>query len=141
MKVLAIVESLTGNTMSFVDYLKRKYEKEVSIDVVLIKKNFSVKLDDYDKIMIGCYTWDSGRIPKRTKNFIIENRDTLLTKDIMLFGSGWSMYEHFCGAVNGMGIILEKKFPEVKFELRFDPEVEHEAIEKFENFIKKQEMK
>ena len=34
-----------------------------------------------------------------------------------------------------MNIILDEKFPKIKFELRFDPELESEAIEIFEKFI------
>lgn len=135
MNLLAIVDTMTGNTMSFAKYAMDTYPN-VSIDII---DPFTVIDEDdwnkYDKIMIGCYTWDFGKIPSNTKEFIIENRDVLLTKDVLLFGSGWSIYETYCKAVDSMNIILENKFPTVKFELRFDKEVEVEAVETLKNFI------
>lgn len=135
MKILAIVETLTGNTMSFIEYTEEIYGDNVSIDVV---DPFSFNLanfDGYDKVMIGCYTWDLGKIPIEIKEFIIEYRDDLLEQDVLLFGSGWSIYETFCWAVDSMNIILNEQFPKVKFELRFDRNLEEEAIKTLKEFI------
>ena len=135
MKVLAIVESLTGNTVSFLDYLKRTHGDIFEIMSPKDPKTSSC-LESYDKILIGCYTWSYGKIPAKTKRFVIENRDVLLSKDVLIFGSGWSVYENFCGAVDNIGIILDEKFTKIKFELRFDPKIESEALKKFENYLK-----
>lgn len=136
MKILAIVESLTGNTMSFVEYIREVYGDKISIEVI---DSYTVISDeewaDYDKIMIGCYTWDFGRMPIDVKDFIIDNRDMLLKQDVLLFGSGWSVYETYCMAVDGMYIILDEKFPRVKFELRFDEDLETEAIETLKKYL------
>lgn len=135
MKILAVVESLTGNTASFIDYVNENYIG-LTID---IKDPCSFISDDewgnYDKIMIGCYTIDMGKIPIETKEFIIEYRDILLTQNVLLFGSGWTVYESYCKAVDSMNIILKEKFPKIKFELRFDPDLEIEAINTLRNFI------
>lgn len=135
MKILAIVESLTGNTISFLDCLK-----EIHGDIFDIKSpkdsNIASRLEDYDKIIIGCYTWSHGKIPINTKRFVINNRDVLLSKDILIFGSGWSVYENFCGAVDNIGIILDERFEKIKFELRFDPKIEFEALTQFESYLK-----
>lgn len=136
MKILTIVESLTGNTMSFVEYIKENYGDKVSIHVITPKTPITdINWSEYDKVMLGCYTWDMGKIPKRTKKFTIENRDILLEQDLLIFGSGWTMYENFCGAVDGLSIILDNKFPTIKFELRFDSSLETEAITTLEKFI------
>lgn len=135
MKVLVIVESLTGNTISFLDHLK-----EIHGDIFEImspKDPFAAfQIEKYDKIMIGCYTWSDGKIPKKTKKFVIENRDILLSKDVLIFGSGWTVYEHFCRAVDNVNIILDNKFPKIKFELRFDPKIEFETLNEFKNYLK-----
>lgn len=135
-KILAIVESLTGNTMSFIEYIKENYGEQVSIHVITPKTPINdIDWSEYDKVMLGCYTWDMGRIPKRTKLFTIENREILLEQDLLIFGSGWTMYEDYCGAVDGLSIILDHKFPTIKFELRFDSSLETEAITTLEKFI------
>lgn len=136
MKILAVVESLTGNTMSFIEYVEENFGDKVSIDVVDPYTHITEeKLEGYDKVMLGCYTWGMGKMPIEMKEFIIDYRDILLKQDILLFGSGWTVYETYCWAVDGMNIILEEKFPKVKFELRFDEELETEAIETFKKFI------
>lgn len=137
MKILAIVNSLTGNTMSFIEYVKEIYGDNVYIDVISPEDEVSEELfNKYDKLMLGCYTWGVGKIPIKMKKFVIENREILLNQDILVFGSGWSIYEDYCGAVDSVCLILNEKFPRLKFELRFDPEVEIEAIKIFEEFIK-----
>lgn len=136
MKILAIIESLTGNTVSFLDYLKEEYKETVFVDVIHPRDGLGNKaFKDYDKVIIGCYTWDSGRIPIKTKKFVIKHREELLNSDVLIYGTGWSMYQNFCGAVNGLSIILDHKFPTIKYELRFDKDLEVEAIETLKNFI------
>lgn len=136
MKILAIVESLTGNTMSFIEYAEEIYGNEITVKKV---DPFTYIDDsewrDYDKVMLGCYTWGMGKMPVEMKDFIIDYRDILLEQDILLFGSGWTVYETYCWAVDGMGIILDNKFPKAKFELRFDPDLEDDAIKTLNDFI------
>lgn len=135
MRILAIVESMTQNTMSFVDYAEQTYP-QVEFTRRLPKVELTIEeLSSYDKIMLGSYTWGAGKIPKRMKEFIIENRDALLTQDILIFGSGWSVYSTYCWAVDSMNVILDEKYPKVKFELRFDKDVEYEAVEELKKFI------
>lgn len=135
MKVLAIVESMTQNTMSFVEYAKNKHPEVDFVTRLPIEKLEADEVSKYDKIMLGAYTWGAGKIPKRMKEFIIENREILLTQDILIFGSGWSVYSTYCWAVDSMNVILEEKYPKAKFELRFDESVEVEAVETLEKFI------
>lgn len=136
MKIVAIVETLTGNTMSFIEYIEESYGDKVSIDIFDPFTFNSPNFDDYDKVLLGCYTWDLGKIPIEMKEFIIDYREDLLEEDILLFGSGWSVYSTFCRAVDSMNTILDNKFPKAKFELRFDKDLEPEAIEILDRFIK-----
>lgn len=137
MEVLVILESLTGNTRSFVDFARERYGDSVNFTEVdtydFIQDS---EWEKYDKVMIGAYTWNMGKIPIVMKEFIIDHRDKLLEQDVLIFGSGWSVYETFCQAVDNMGIILDNKFPKVKFELRFDEELEKDAIKTLDKFIK-----
>ena len=135
-KVLIIAESLTGNTISFVDYVIEMFSGKYEFTV---KKPREIGDDfdfsEYDKVMIGSYTWSDGKIPVKTKKTAIQHRDVLMEKDVLIFGTGWTMYPFFCGAVDGLYIILGEKFPTIKFELRFDPDVEEEAVESINKFL------
>ena len=133
-----IAESLTGNTYSFIDYIKKEYpeqEFQVISPREINKGNIFPSLLEGDKVIIGCYTWDMGKIPIQTKKFVIENRDVLLRQKVLIYGTGWSIYEHFCGAVDGLSTILDHKFPTIKYELRFDPSVEKEAVQTLKQFM------
>lgn len=133
-KVLVVYESLSGNTKTFVDFIVKAYP-----NVNFIIKNTKddlTNLGEYDKIIIGTYTWSNGKIPKNIKSFVISNRDVLINKPVLLFGSGITIYTHFCGALDNIQIILEKDIPKIKFELTFIPEEHKEDLEMFNNFIK-----
>lgn len=136
MKILAILQTLTGNTRSFLEYAEEKYGDAIEITVVdPYTQIANTEWAKYDGIMLGSYTWNMGKIPIEMKEFIIDHRDELLNQNVLIFGSGWSVYETYCWAVDSMGIILDNKFPKAKFELRFDPELEVEAIETLDKFI------
>lgn len=95
-------------------------------------------LFSFDKVVIGSYTWGMGKIPLPMKQFVIDYRDSLLKFDkenLIVYGSGWSNYEHFCGAVDGISTILDNKYEKIKYELRFDPSIELEAIETITKFL------
>lgn len=135
--IIAIVQSLTGNTMSFIDYLRQEEGERIIVKTPRdFKKDKSLLslLEIADKVMIGTYTWDNGKIPKPMKDFVIEHRELLILKQPLIFGSGWSIYENFCGAVDGISIILENKNPTIKYELRFNPSLETESLKTFMEF-------
>lgn len=142
MRILVVVETLTGNTASFGKYVMDNAPGGSSLYFLNPKDILKQGIEDYakefDKVIIGCYTWDSGRIPTSTKRFVIQEREKLMKLDsssLLVFGSGWSIYENFCGAVDGISTILDNKYPTIKFELRFDPKVEVEAVETFNKFM------
>lgn len=127
--LLAIVESLTGNTMTFLDSVEDQYpHTEWDILYVTPQQMLDgiVDIDKtvYDRVIIGSYTWNMGEIPKRTKKFVIEYRDWLLGQNVLIFGSGWSVYESYAKAVDSISLILDHKFPTIKFELTYDEDRE-----------------
>lgn len=135
MNILVYIDTLTGNTTTFVDFLKEKYYN-VNIDVINARKISDVDLTKYDKIMIGSYTWSNGKIPLHIKKFVIENREILYNKPTLLFGSGITIYRYFCGALDNIPIIVGRDLPKIKFELTFIPEENEENISLLEEFIK-----
>lgn len=133
--LLIIAESLSGNTNSFVERVQEQYpEWYIHVTTPFIVDASMFKLD-WDKIMIGCYTWANGKIPKETKAMVIEFRDFLLAENVLIFGSGWSIYQHYCGAVDGISTILDHKFPTIKFELMYDADVEIEAEQTLKQYM------
>lgn len=133
--LLVIVESLSGNTNSFVERIQEEYTEWTIHVITPYELSLDVLIVPWDKIMIGCYTWSNGKIPRETKEAVIGYRDFLLREDVLIFGSGWSIYKDFCGAVDGLSIILDHRFPTVKFELLYDKEVEVEAEEILKQFM------
>lgn len=133
-RLLIISESLTGNTNSFVERVQEQY----SDWSIYVMTPFHINRDSlmgWDKVMLGCYTWSNGKIPRETKEMVIDYRDYFLMQDLLIFGSGWSIYQNYCGAVDGLSIILDHKFPTVKFELMYDADVEVEAEQTLKQFM------
>lgn len=124
--LLIIVESLSGNTLTFVDRIKTLYVGWQIKVIAPHELEYNILLLSWDKVMVGCYTWSNGKIPRETKEVVIEFRDWLMAQDLLIFGSGWSIYQNYCGAVDGLGIILNCN-NKVKFELTYDADVEEEA--------------
>lgn len=134
---LLMLASNTGNTESFVYLLEDNSTREIEIC-----KNFRTPLKDYKKIAIGCYTWGNGKIPRRMKNYLMNNYKDLKDKDVFIFGSGNSIYPNFCNAVNSISKICEDSGALVhgtlKFEQQFNSEeYSEQELSNIEYMIKK----
>lgn len=131
-KVLLIYWSKTGNTKTFVDYFINHSTNEVDV-INANKDKFDVSdLNDYDKICIGCYSWNNGKIPPRTKNFIVNNQQYFKNKKIFIFGSGNSTYTHFCAAVDNIEIIMNDLQSDVEYKVKFDNQFHEQDFTKKE---------
>lgn len=127
MRVLVSYVSKSGNTETFVPFI----QKHIKADEIVIDKCCSELFDSYDLILLGCYSWGSGKIPKDFKEYIISQKDSLRDKLVFVFGSGLSIYPKFCGSVDGVIKIVSDCEANVlgsfKFEQRFNEE-EHDDI-------------
>lgn len=135
MNILVINDSLTGNTTTFVNYLMGTYpdHKYTILDSRQVGR---VNWDNYDIVFIGCYTWSNGKIPAQVKKMVIEYRDMLMKKPLGLFGSGITIYQKFCGALDNIQIILDQHASFMaKFELTFIPEENEKAIADLDRFL------
>lgn len=128
MVTLLVVASRTDNTKTFIPVIKEYAVGEI----VECINTFDVSPEAFDKIIIGSYTWSNGKIPKKLKEYLIKYHKVLKNKDVFIFGSGYSIYPHFCGAVDGISIICNDSGANVhykfKFELRYN-ESDFEAYE------------
>lgn len=119
--ILLACYSKTGNTLTFIPFLKQYLWEEVEEDYSL-----SSSIKDYDRIIIGSYTWFDGKIPSKMKKYLIDNKDFLKNKKVLIFGSGNSIYPKFCKAVDSISKIVTDCGANVvgtfKFEQRFKEE-------------------
>jgi flavodoxin I len=105
MKVGIFYDSLGGNTESVAQYVKSHLPTNIDIDMTsVLDKN----IDNYDVLILGSYTWGNGKIPKRYKEFLINQSDKLGDKNVFLFGTGNTIYPSFCGAVDGIDTICRQ---------------------------------
>lgn len=134
MSVLLVVASNTGNTLTFVDFIKKHLKEEI-----ILCTDFSKPIENYEKIIFGTYTWGDGKIPKRMKDYLIENHRSLRNKKIFVYGSGNSIYPKFCGAVDGILKICSDCESNIigsfKFEQRF---IENSLLESEKDILIKQ---
>lgn len=107
MNTIIVYTSMTGNT----EYMAKSIANELMTqgEHVEIKDAFDTyadELKEYDRILIGSYTWGDGELPEELLDFYDELEGTDLTGKIAAaFGSGNSSYDHFARAVD----LLEQK--------------------------------
>lgn len=130
-KLLVLYTSKTGNTQSFVDWFGEQFLNQFDITYFNLYRDKNLtNIEQYDIITLGSYTWANGKIPVEMKRFVIENRELLQEKVAFLFGSGITIYAHFCAALDSIQIILGKEIYSIKFELTFIPDEHNEEINK-----------
>ena len=135
-KLLVLYTSKTGNTQSFVDWFGKQFSNQFDITYFNLYRDKNLtNIEQYDIIILGSYTWANGKIPVEMKRFVIENRKLLQEKVAFLFGSGITIYAHFCAALDSIQIILGKEIYSIKFELTFIPDEHNEEINKLEEIF------
>lgn len=121
MKILMVGFSKTGNTYMFMDYLKQ-FNSDIEEYRFNIKEDVDIDISPYDLIIVGTNTWGDGKIPFNCKQFVINN-SLKYKKDWVVFGTGNSIFAHFCGAVDGICKILKDTNNNIlntfKYEQRF----------------------
>lgn len=119
MSILLSVASLTGNTKTIIDFIK-----ENCTDDIVVCEDFSVSPEEYDKIILGSYSWGNGKIPRRMKKYLIDNQQYFKDKNVFIYGSGNSIYPRFCGAADGIEKIVSDCGANIigkfKYEQRFN---------------------
>lgn len=119
-KILLLYWSKTGNTKTFIDYFVKHSTAQVDVVDANKEEITNEMLNKYNKICIGCYTWNNGKIAPRAKKFIVNHMESLSFKDIFIFGSGNTVYTYFAAAVDNLEIIFNDLQCDVKYKLKFD---------------------
>lgn len=113
--------SKTGNTYMFMDYLIQ-FNSNIEEYRFNIREDVDIDISPYDLIIVGTNTWGDGKIPPNCKRFVIDNA-LKYQKYWIVFGTGNSIFAHFCGAVDGISKILKDTDNNIlntfKYEQRF----------------------
>lgn len=102
LKIALIYSSVTGNTKELINLIKQSFH-QYKADVQIYKvKDFDLdKLNRYDAIVIGTYSWGNGEIPREMvplyRAFELQNVQNVVTG---IAGTGDQLYPSYCGAVN-----------------------------------------
>lgn len=113
--------------------------KEINSDIVNIldKESKDTDFESYDNIVIGTSIY-AGQVNKKMKNFILENKEMLLTKNLGLFICGLNEKEFETEFTTAFGEDLRKH---AKVKGLFCGEIIFKKLNFFEKLIVKKIMK
>ncbi|WP_191561896.1 flavodoxin [Metabacillus idriensis] len=100
-KTLIIYASMSGNTEDIAKLIGNSLvENAIEVTYKEIEYCSIEELLQYDRILVGSYTWGDGDLPYEAEDFYDELEGADLTgKKIGCFGSGDHSYPKFCEAV------------------------------------------
>lgn len=137
-KTVIIFASMGGNTEEIAtivaNTLKQHGEDVTTIDI-MDSPEVEI-LQEYDRILLGAYTWGDGDLPDDFLDFYdgLETID-LTGKHAATFGSGDTGYPAFCGAVDLLQDKLVESGATVPVEgLKIELFPEGEEVERCEKF-------
>ncbi|MFD2444922.1 flavodoxin domain-containing protein [Bacillus sp. CGMCC 1.16607] len=101
-RIAIVYTSITGNTKELVDILGDLFlVRDVELRVMQAHEIRLNKLNEYDAIVIGSYTWGNGEIPPEMlplyRAFEEQEVKSVITG---IVGTGDQFYPYFCGAVD-----------------------------------------
>lgn len=80
MKTLILYNSVSGNTKAVSEYIAGKTDGTA----VKLKRNTTVRLEEYDSVYIGCMVY-FGKLTRKIARFIRENKEILEKKNAKYF--------------------------------------------------------
>ncbi|MNT28055.1 Flavodoxin [compost metagenome] len=122
--------SLSGNTKAIVEHSNTEGYDVYNLASVPLEE---VDFEKYDTILIGSSTIGDG-YPHR---IFVKLRDKLIAMDnkrIGLFGSGNSIYEKYCAALDVLAQLLKRK-NNIIFIYRFESYPTAKAFEEFQSLL------
>ena len=101
MKAAIIYTSKTGNTEELAIEVRERLSSHMPADLYPVGQFPLSRLNEYEVMIIGTYTWGMGDIPREMMSLYKwierENVNHLITG---VFGTGDRFYPDFCGAVD-----------------------------------------
>ncbi|WP_416148429.1 flavodoxin [Salipaludibacillus sp. HK11] len=101
-KVLLVYASMSGNTEEMADFIEKGLLKAgMEVNKQEVVDIDASEMEDYSHIMLGAFTWGDGDLPDEFLDFHEDMEEMDLSdKFFAIFGSGDTMYEIYCGAVD-----------------------------------------
>lgn len=118
-RVLIPYHSFSGNTEEVADMIKDKLEMYgCEVDKYDIGyDNYFPRVEEYDLIMIGTFTWDLGSTPDDVKDFVADVG--YKPDNVAVFGTGETQFggeEMFCAAVTKLAKFYNSRWEGLKIE-------------------------
>lgn len=99
-KVCVVYASMTGNTEEIATLLANNLA-EFDAQMFQMENTDVSVITEYDGILLGSYTWGDGELPDEAQDFYDQLDDVDLTGKIVgCFGSGDTLYDQYCAAVD-----------------------------------------
>ncbi len=101
-KIAIVYSSVTGNTGELAGMLLEcAQERWQDVRVFSPKEFCKEKVETFDAILVGTYTWGSGEIPHEMRK-VYRHFENMECKSIVtaVFGTGDSFFAEYCGAVD-----------------------------------------
>jgi len=139
-KIAIVYESITGNTKEIMFNIAENVNDAYFVDIFKYEAFDFRKINEYDAVIFGTYTWGNGDLPVRVSRFMVafteyfeQNPNHTIDTIIGVFGSGDTTYDEFCGAVDKMTSIFSCFGKvECKLKIELNPNGnDHERIKKF----------
>ena len=101
-KIAIVYSSITGNTAELAGMLVECVKEQgMKVDVYSPQDFCREKVDAFDAVLVGTYTWGSGEIPREMLG-VYRHFEKAGNKHVVtaVFGTGDSFFAEFCGAVD-----------------------------------------
>lgn len=126
-----IYYTLSGNTLSMIEMLDLD-----GFEVVPLNRRTAgeINLLQYDVLAIATSTLGDGELPKIFKRLLPQFHQ-LKGKEIILFGSGNSLFQHYCGALDVLENFLKRE-NRILFTYKFEEYPTDQAISELNGLFK-----
>ena len=130
--MIVIYHSFSGNTKDLAELISTQLG---SIPLYRINKytdEVLPNLSQFDKIILGTFTWGQGEIPNEVRKFVKEHQQYFQEKEVYLFGTGDTQFggdELFCSAVDVLNRIIKSPIEPLKIEQHYQGSQEQMVID------------
>ncbi|MCQ6275217.1 flavodoxin [Bacillus sp. V3B] len=139
-EMIMVFASMTGNTEEMANAIAegiRQTGNDLEINDIIESPSAS-RLEKFDGILLGSYTWGEGDLPDEFLDLYEEMDEINLSgKKAVVFGSGDTAYDQYAGAVDILIEKLKERGAEIVLEgLKVDTSPSPDDIENCKEFGK-----
>lgn len=120
--MIVIYHSFSGNTKDLAELISTQLGSIPLYRINKYTEEVLPNLSQFDKIILGTFTWGQGEIPSEVRKFVKENQQHFQQKEVYLFGTGDTQFggdELFCSAVDVLNRIIKSPIKPLKIEQHY----------------------